>query len=109
VTFRGVLEAATAAYLVPLGLGLLFASFSPFCLVLALFMASLTHHRHRLMRWLVAAAMVLALLLYGFGQLAGVDIALSRAAQLGCFVAGFGGLIVQYLALRAGERPERQN
>jgi hypothetical protein len=100
-------QAAGVAFLLTLGLGLFLPDFSLFCLVLSFVFITVSRYRRRVMRWLVGGAGALVLALYAFGQLTGFDLTWTLAGQMGCLVAGVGGILIQYFALRAGDRPER--
>jgi len=107
VNTKTLVESVSLPYLIVLGLGVLLTPLSFFCLALAIGLVSLMRYRRRAARWLIGGAWLFAIVLYLFGQLTGFDYGLDVALQVACLGALVGGPILQYLALRAGERPDR--
>jgi Na+(H+)/acetate symporter ActP len=76
-------------------------------LAACLFLASFCHYRQRIVRWVTALTAIACLVVTAVGRLAGFGLSLDQAARVACLAAAAGVLVVQYLALQAGDRPER--
>lgn len=107
VNAKSLLESTGLPFIALLAIGVMLAPLSFFCLALAFGAVMLVRYRRRATRWVIAGAWAFAGLLYLFGQLAGFFYTFDLTLQVGCLIALAGGVVMQFLALRAGDRPER--
>jgi uncharacterized BrkB/YihY/UPF0761 family membrane protein len=107
VNWRTWLESIGLPGVIVLGLGALMGSLSVFCLALGFACVQVMRYRRRQARWVLVGAVALVLLIYLFGQLTGLDFGWDRPAQLACLGGLIGCGLVQFSALRAGDKPER--
>jgi hypothetical protein len=108
VTVMNVAQAVGFPYLIVLFMGLLLAETSAISLALAFACVQLTRSRRKVMRFALGGAWLFAFAFGAFGNLVGLRGALGLGFQLACLLAIGAGLVVQYIALRAGDRPDRR-
>jgi hypothetical protein len=106
VTFANLIQATSLPYLLALALGVLIRPLSPACLMVATFFVATVVYRRSHMVRLLGALWAFVLAAGFFSSLTVDSFDLSQATRACCGLAAVGGLIIQFLALRAGDRPQ---
>jgi hypothetical protein len=107
INVQTLAESIGFPYLIVLGLGLLLAPASFFCLLIAFGVVQSVRFRRRAVRFVLGGAFVFAALLFLFGVLINAYFDFDTCLQVACGAAIVGGVLVQFFALRDGDRPER--
>jgi hypothetical protein len=105
VTLRRLIESVGWAWIIVLTPGFLLQPLSFFCLGLAFVCVQVMAYRHRPVYWLLAGAWLFAIVMAFVGGLFDASFDFALSLQITCGGALVGGLIIQYLALLAGDRP----
>ncbi|MDR1078400.1 MAG: hypothetical protein LBL55_07045 [Propionibacteriaceae bacterium] len=107
VTLSNLLQATSVPYLLTLVLGLFIQSLSPACLLVATFFIATVVYRRKQMMLMMGVLWGFIIMAGIFTSLSATTFELTQAALACCGLAAVGGLIIQFFALRAGDRPER--
>ncbi|MDR1264320.1 MAG: hypothetical protein LBK42_01825 [Propionibacteriaceae bacterium] len=109
VNWQTWLESVGLPGVIVFGLGTLLGQLSPFCLVLGLACVHIMRYRRQLSRRITIGAWAGVLAAYVFGWATDLDFSLESLSRLACLVCLVGCSLVQWAALRAGDKPERTN
>ena len=102
VNAKTLIESTSLPFIIVLGLGVLLQPLSFICLPLGIVCVQIMRYRRWTARWSMLGIWLVAFSLYLVNEN-------EALAQIGCLVSLAVGLLIQFLALRAGDRPERRN